>query len=133
MRTRDDVEITVPNAIMGNTKIINESGGPSPKYRIRVQVGVAYGSDIDQVDAILLDVANGNALVCADPAARVRFRAFGASSLDFELLCWVEHPSQRGLAVHEILSATYKRFNAEGIEIPYSKHDVFIKELPARD
>ncbi len=130
LRTRDDVEVTVPNAIMGNTKIINESGGPYQKYRIRVKVGVAYGSDIDQVEAILLEVAAGNELVCEDPAARVRFRQFGNSSLDFELLCWVEQPAQRGLATHELLGAIYKRLNAEKIEIPYSKHDVYIKQMP---
>jgi len=133
LRTRDDVEVTVPNAIMGNTKIINESGGPYEKYRIRVKIGVAYGSDIDQVESILLDEANANELVCAEPEARVRFRAFGASSLDFELLCWVNQPAQRGLATHHLLGAIYKRFNAENIEIPYSKHDLYIKQMPARN
>jgi MscS family membrane protein len=130
LRTRDDVEVTVPNAIMGNTKIINESGGPYEKYRIRVKVGVAYGSDIDRVEAILLEIAAANQLVCETPEARVRFRAFGASSLDFELLCWVDQPAQRGLATHELLGAIYKRLNAEKIEIPYSKHDVYIKQMP---
>ena len=43
MLTRDDVEITIPNAVMGNSKITNESGGPYEKERIRVKVGVAYG------------------------------------------------------------------------------------------
>ena len=131
MRTRDDVEVTIPNAIMGNTKIINESGGPHEKYRIRVKIGVAYGSDIDRVEQILMEIAAANALVCEDPASRVRFRAFGASSLDFELLCWVEQPALRGLATHEILGEVYRRFNSEGIEIPYSKHDVYIKQMPA--
>ena len=132
LKTRDDVEVTVPNAIMGNTKIINESGGPHQKYRIRVKVGVAYGTDIDRVEAILMDIATANEQVCEDPAARVRFRAFGASSLDFELLAWVEQPALRGLVTHELLSAVYKRFNAESIEIPYSKHDLYIKQLPGQ-
>ena len=133
MRTRDDVEITVPNSVMGNTKITNESGGPYEKYRIRVKVGVAYGTDIDRVEEILLQEANANELVCEEPEARVRFRAFGASSLDFELLCWVNQPAQRGLATHHLLSAIYKQFNANGIEIPYSKHDLYIKEMPERE
>ncbi|MDH3387562.1 MAG: mechanosensitive ion channel family protein [Gammaproteobacteria bacterium] len=132
MRTRDDVEVTVPNAIMGNTKIINESGGPYEKYRIRVKVGVAYGSDIDQVQNLLMEIAAANENVCGEPAHRVRFRAFGGSSLDFELLCWVNQPSARGMVTHELLGEIYKRFNAEGVEIPYSKHDLYIKELPDR-
>ncbi|MDJ0776501.1 MAG: mechanosensitive ion channel family protein [Gammaproteobacteria bacterium] len=130
LKTRDDVEVTVPNALMGNTKIINESGGPHQKFRIRVKVGVAYGSDIDQVEAIMMEIATANPGVCEDPEPRVRFRAFGGSSLDFELLAWVEEPALRGLVTHELLGAVYKRFNADGIEIPYSKHDLYIKQAP---
>jgi len=130
--TRDDVEITIPNAIMGNTRIINESGGPYEKFRIRVKVGVAYGSDIDQVKAILMDIATTEAQVCADPEPRVRFRNFGASSLDVELLCWVDTPEIRGRVLDALNTSIYKRFRQEGVEIPYSKHDLYIKEMPGR-
>jgi MscS family membrane protein len=128
--TRDDVQITIPNAIMGNTRITNESGGPYEKFRIRVAVGVAYGSDIDQVKAVLMDVATSEAEVCDEPEPRVRFRAFGASSLDVDLLCWVENPEFRGRVLDVLNTAIYKRFQQEGIEIPYSKHDLYIKEMP---
>ncbi len=128
--TRDDVELTIPNSIMGNSKIVNQSGGPYEKFRIRIPVGVAYGSDVDHVRALLMSVAKANPAVCSIPAARVRFRAFGASSLDFELLCWVDKPVMRGRVTDELLTAIYKLFNAEGVEIPYSKQDVYIKEMP---
>ena len=128
--TRDDVEITIPNAIMGNTRIINESGGPYEKFRVRVAVGVAYGSDIDQVKSILMDVAVNEPQVCGDPEPRVRFRRFGASSLDIELLCWAENPELRGRLLDALNTTIYKRFRDEGVEIPYSKQDVYIKELP---
>jgi small-conductance mechanosensitive channel len=131
--TRSDVEITIPNAIMGNTRISNESGGPHEKFRVNVQVGVAYGSDIDKVREILMEIALSEEGVCAEPEPRVRFRAFGNSSLDIELLCWVEEPELRGRVLDILNSTIYKRFNEEGIEIPYSKHDVFIKEMPGMD
>ena len=54
---RDDVEITIPNSVMGKAKIINESGGPHAKERIRLKCGVAYGSDLDQVREALMEVA----------------------------------------------------------------------------
>lgn len=129
--TRDDIEVTVPNSVMGNTKIINESGGPHEKYRIPVRVGVAYGSDIDLVRDILMEIALAEEAVCADPEPRVRFRQFGASSLDFELLCWIDQPVLRGRILDRLNSAVYKRFIQEGVEIPYSKQDVYIKELPS--
>jgi len=131
LRTRDDIEITVPNSVMGNTKIINESGGPAEKFRIRVAVGVAYGSDIDKVREILMDIALGDEAVCEDPEPRIRFRTFGASSLDFELLCWIEQPVLRGRVLDALNCQVYKRFIEEKIEIPYSKHDLYIKQMPS--
>ncbi len=129
--TRDDVEITVPNSIMGNAKITNETGGPYERYRIRVKVGVAYGSDIDKVKSVLMDVAASQPEVCKTPAPRVRFRAFGDSSLDHELLCWVDRPILRGRVTHLLNTAVYKRFLKEGIDIPFPQRDVYFKTAPA--
>ena len=128
--TRDDVEITIPNGVIANAKIVNESGGPYVKIRNRIRVGVAYGSDVDKVCEILQRVGDEHPRACAYPEPRVRMRAFGASSLDFDLLVWIERPADRGAIAHELLMEIYKAFAAAGIEIPYSKHDVYIKELP---
>ena len=128
----DDLEIIIPNAIMGNSTIINESGGPNKKSRIRISVGVAYGSDIDQVKRVLLEEGLNNPEICPEPAPRVRFRQFGASSLDIDLLCWIDSPSERGRIKDLIHTSVYKRFRAEKIEIPYSKQDLYIKEIPER-
>ena len=128
--TRDDVEVTVPNSVMGNSKVTNESGGRHEKFRIRVQIGVAYGSDVDQVRAILSEVGKNTPDTCSDPEPRVRFRTFGPSSLNFELLCWIEQPVLRGRILDRLNTAVYKEFINHGIEIPYSKQDLYIKEMP---
>ena len=129
--TRDDVEVTIPNAVIANAKIVNESGGPWEKYRVRAKVGVAYGSDIDQVRAVLMDIAAKNEYIVDDPEPRIRFRAFGDSSLDFEMLGWVEQPILRGRVLDSLLTAIYKRFQQEAIEIPYPKRDLYVKEMPS--
>ncbi|MCZ6565946.1 MAG: mechanosensitive ion channel family protein [Gammaproteobacteria bacterium] len=129
--TNDDVEITVPNSVMGNAKITNEAGGPSTKHRIRMKVGVAYGSDIDQVREVLEQVAADNSQICKIPEPRVRFRNFGNSSLDFELLCWVDMPVLRGQVLDKLYTNVYKKFMELEIEIPYSKQDVYIKSMPS--
>ncbi len=129
--TRDDVEVTIPNSIMGNTAVINETGGPHEKYRIRVKTSVAYGSDIDLVRQYLMEVAAHSTFACDFPEPRVRFRNFGDSGLELELLCWINEPVLKGRALDDINSAVYKRFQQEGIEIPYSKQDVYIKEMPS--
>ena len=128
--TRDDVEITVPNAVIANSKIINESGGPSTRMRLRVKVGVAYGSDVDQVCEVLDGVAKDHEKVCKDPAPRVRMRGFGDSSLDFELLCWIGEPVLRGLVYHELYMAVYKALNAAEIEIPFPQRDLWVRGEP---
>ncbi len=128
--TRDDVEITVPNGIIGNGKIINEAGGPPAQHRIRVAVGVAYGSDIDQVIEVLEKVGADNDSVLAAPAPRVRFRQFGDSSLDFELLGWIARPIDRGRVRHELNCAVYKALNENSIEIPYPQRDLHVRTMP---
>ncbi|MCU0304021.1 MAG: mechanosensitive ion channel family protein [Thermoanaerobaculales bacterium] len=130
--TRDDVEVTVPNAVIAGGRIVNESGGPHDKMRVRVQVSVAYGSDVDEVTRVLLGCAAGAPHVVDEPAPRVRFRAFGASGLDFELLVWSERPQYRGLVLDELNRRVYRAFNEAGIEIPFAKQDVYVKELPPR-
>jgi len=128
MRTRDDVEVTVPNSIMGNTTITNESGGPYEKFRIRLPIGVAYGTELNRVREKLIEVAEANDNVCEDPEPRVRIRSFGASSLDFELLCWVPAPILRGKVLDELHESVYVEFKRAGLEIPFQQLDLHIKE-----
>ena len=66
-----------------------------------------------------------------DPEPRVRFRAFGPSSLDFQLLVWVKDPEDRGKAMDTVLEAVLTRLRAEGVEIPYPKQDLYLKEQPS--
>lgn len=130
--TRDDIEITIPNSVIANQSIVNESGGPWPKERIRIDVGVAYGSDLQQVREVLMDIAQSHDHVAADPEPRVRFRTFGDSSLNLQLLCWIDEPVLRGRAIDALSVKIYDRFRAEGIEIPYPQRDVYVRELAAQ-
>ncbi|WMS86525.1 mechanosensitive ion channel family protein [Pleionea litopenaei] len=124
--TRDDVEVTIPNAIMGNSKIINESSGPHEKYRIRIKIGFAYGSDVSKIREVLTLVAQKNISICRDPEPRVRFRTFGDSALTFELLCWVPHPELRGRISDELNEQVYNAVNEAGLVIPFPQTDVHL-------
>jgi len=133
LMTQDDVEVTIPNAVMGGAKIVNESGGPKLSERVKIPVGAAYGSDIDQVMEAIREVGEGldQKHVCRNPPPRPRFVAFGASSLDFLLMVWVRDPAMRDEVASQALIALYKRFAELGIEIPYAKRDLYIKEWPS--
>ena len=126
--TRDDIEITIPNSVIANSKIINESGGPVEMERVRVNVSVAYGSDIEKVRSVLMEIAQSNDEVCSKPLPRVRFREFGDSALIFQLLFWIEKPEMRGRVVDSVNSVIYNRFIDHNIEIPFPQRTIHIKK-----
>lgn len=125
--TRDDVGVMIPNGVIARAKIVNEAANPLERYRVRIEVGVAYGSDIRRVIRILTEIARQHEEVCESPEPRVRFRTFGDSSLKFELLFWIKRPADRGRLVHELNCAVYESFAEKGISIPFPQLDVTIK------
>ena len=125
IKTLDDIMITIPNAIIAGSKIVNESA-PTPNLRVRIPVNVAYGSDIDLVEKTLIDIAARNGNILDDPAPKIFFNAFGESSLNLELLCWIKEPALRLRTVDEINREIYKKFNELGIRIPFPQRDVHI-------
>jgi small-conductance mechanosensitive channel len=127
VKTLDDIMITIPNAVIINSRIVNESA-PTPFLRVKTQVGVAYGSDIDEVEKILVDVALGNANVIKDPAPRAVLISFGEYALNFEILFWIQDPSLRYRTVGELNKSIYKTFNGCGIKIPCPQRDVYIHD-----
>lgn len=128
--TRDNVEVTVPNAVIGNAKIVNESSGPSPRMRVRVTLGVAYGSDVEQVKTLLLDCARQVANTSREQDPSVRFTAMAESSLEFQVLVWITHPAFRGRVIDELNTRIYAELTAAGVEIPFPQRDLHIKSWP---
>jgi len=126
--TRDDVGITIPNGVIAGAKVVNEAAGPRGRYRIRTKVGIAYGSDVRDVLALLEQIAKANEEICDVPAPRVRFRAFGDSSLELELLCWIRRPADRGRLVHELNCSIYETFATRKITIPFPQREITLRE-----
>ena len=123
--TRDEVLVTVPNAALNAAKVTNESA-PQRRRRVRVPIGVAYGTDVDEFEALALEVVAAEPLVLDSPNPRARFRSFGDSALQYEILCWVNGPTRRRRAQHELNRALYVALGDAGIEIPYPKRDVTV-------
>ena len=100
-----------------------------------VPVGVAYGTDTEQVKQILLDIAYGlDMVICKSPIIPrplVLFRSFGDSSLDFELRCFIKNVDNRLSVTSEINFAIDKAFREAGIEIPFPQRDIHI--IPASE
>lgn len=131
--TREDKVITVPNSVLNSTSIQNESA-PRPKTRITLEIGPAFGTDIDYFEAATLEVAEREDLVVDTPEPRMRFREFGDYTLDYELRCWVRSPLSDERAKHELLRELYKRYEQDGIDLPSPKRDVTVeRDAPERE
>jgi small-conductance mechanosensitive channel len=125
LMTRDEVLVTVPNSALNAAKIVNESA-PQRRRRIRVPIGVAYGTDVDSFEECVVGIAGTEPLVLDSPKPRMRFRRFGDSALEYELLCWVASPTRRARATHELNRSIYKTLTERGIDIPYPKRDLTV-------
>lgn len=97
--------------------------------RVILHVGVAYGSDVDQVQELLTKVAQNNESVVEDPAPAVFCVGLGDSRIDFELRVFVKDPLDIMPLSHEIHAETTRALHEAGIEIPYPQHDVHVKTI----
>jgi small-conductance mechanosensitive channel len=124
--TRDAVAIIVPNSGLVTEKVINHSR-PTSNLRVRVPVGVAYGTDTSRVRDILLAVTAATPGTLASPPPEVRFEAFGASSLDFALLLWIADPRTDLRIASDLRFAIDAAFRAAAIEMPFPQTDVHVR------
>ena len=125
--TNDNIAMIVPNAKFIEDTITNWSHG-DPKVRFRIPIGVAYGSDVEKVRALLLAVARAHPQALADPAPVVFFSRFGESSLDFELGVWSAEMSDRPRRFRSDLNfAIERQLREAGIEIPFPQRDLHIR------
>jgi small-conductance mechanosensitive channel len=130
LRTNDDIHIVVPNAKLTEASIVNQSFD-GPRYRSSLSVGVAYASEPRKVERALLEAAGRCGEVLADPAPTVRFKAFGESSLDFELLYWTANMAHRpGALSSELHFLVHESLTGHGIELPYPQRDIHIRTAP---
>ena len=129
LETFDRATVIIPNSELVASSVTNWTH-KSALGRIRVPVGVSYGSDPELVREILLRCANAHPQIVRYPEAFVVWNDFGASSLDFEVRGFISDIS-KGLQVRtDLRFAIFKAFKEEGIEFPFPTQDIFIKSFP---
>lgn len=125
VKTRDGVYIIVPNSDLVNEKVINWTTN-TRKSRFSIEVGVAYGSDVDKVREILLQCVEENPRIAKKPGPLVRFENFGDSSLDFELFFWTDETWEIDIIKSDLRFAIDRAFRANQISIPFPQRDIHI-------
>ena len=121
--TRDEVTMIIPNSALVTAEVVNHSR-PTTNLRIRVTVGVAYGTDTAKVKQVLLDVAKNEPSVLDQPSAEVRLEDFADSAMTFSLLCWIGHPKEDLRISSSLRFAIEAAFRREGLEIPFPQREI---------
>ncbi|BBD76937.1 mechanosensitive ion channel domain-containing protein [Hydrogenophilus thermoluteolus] len=128
IETWDKQEVLIPNKAIITGNVTNWTLSDL-QSRIVIPVGVAYGSDLDKVRHVLLEVAHAHPNILKDPEPSVAFIQYGASSIDFELRCFVADIGVRVQTHTELALAIDKAFRENGIEIPFPQRDLHLRSV----
>lgn len=128
LKTRDDVIIIIPNSKFLAEEVVNWTHD-AEQVRFTIDVGVAYGSDIDKVDNCLFEAMNANKFVSKTPKPYVHFSNFGESSLEFKMFFWSKNTFRIESVKSDLRRDVYKRLKENDLEIPFPQRDVHIKGM----
>jgi len=130
VRTRDGTEILIPNETLITNSVINWSYSDRA-VRLKLPIGVSYDSDIEKVRELCVKAALDCPRILRRPAPLCLLKGFGDSSVDLELRAWIEDPEEGVSNVSsDVLLRVWHLFHEHGIEIPYPKRDVYLREVP---
>jgi len=127
MVTSDNICIIVPNSNLITGTVINWSHG-DPRVRTRLPLGVAYGTDVEKLRTILLQVADQHPDVLKQPEPDLIFVGYGESSINFELAVWSTLTLDKPLRFKSALYyAMHKKLEEHHIEIPFPQRDLHLR------
>jgi len=129
VRTFDGSEVIVPNGDLVSNQVINWTLSDR-RRRLRLGVGVAYGTDPDRVSEVLLDVLKADEEVLDDPEPRIVFTEFGDSALNFDIYAWVGDFDVGFTTIHRLNTAINAALNEAGITIPFPQRDLHLISTP---
>ncbi|MBC8527153.1 MAG: mechanosensitive ion channel family protein [Candidatus Cloacimonetes bacterium] len=123
--------IVIPNSKIASL-IVTNYNLPQKNTSVPIEVGVSYDSDLEFVESVTLDVAREVMKELKDLSAKtnpiIRYRSFGESSINFAIILYVSEYVNKFLLRHEFIKRLHKRYNEEGIEIPFPLRTVIMKQ-----
>lgn len=130
--TRDQIEYLIPNELLMTSTVENWSFS-TRDVRLKVPVGIAYGSDVELAERLMLQAAHEHPRVHAEPEPSVWLTAFGDSAIQFEIQLWIDDPEAGvGNIRSDVLKRIWGLFGEHGVHLPFPQRDVHIKEWPGR-
>jgi small-conductance mechanosensitive channel/CRP-like cAMP-binding protein len=132
LRTKSGNFIVLPNNLVGKEPIINYSEPVAPT-RISVRVGCSYDAPPNRVKSVIQEALANCPLALKVPAPQIVLAAFDASSINYDVMFWIEDFETDDAAYDQVRTAIYYAFRRRGIEIPYPMQVEMSKELPVPD
>jgi len=130
IKTTDNIVIVIPNNEIMKRDIINYTT-ITEEIRVRIPIGIAYDSNVKKAKELIIGIALELDWVMKVPAPKVVVRNFGDSSVDLQARVWIRDPRRRMDTISHITDRLKDVFQQEGIEIPYPKRDIYIKNVNA--
>jgi small-conductance mechanosensitive channel len=121
--SRDGVQVILPNSSLMSSTVINYSA-PSPERRFQVDIGVAYGTDLDHAVKVIIDVALAEPKVLPTPAPEVRHMGFGDNAIHLILLVWIADAKEDLIVGSKLRFALDRSFREHKITIPFPQREV---------
>jgi len=130
IKTTDNIVVIIPNNEIMTRDIVNYTI-ISSSIRVRVNIGIAYDSDIAKAKALIIQAAQSADWIVTEPAPKVVVRDFGESSVDLQLRVWIKDARQRMNTISYVTDTVKTLFDQNGIEIPFPKRDITIVDRHA--
>jgi small-conductance mechanosensitive channel len=126
VRTFDNIELIVPNQKL-LTSTVTTYTRSSRRIRFQILVGASYNDDPQVVREALQTAINRHGLILKDPAPLIFFAGYGESSLNFEILAWVDDIANRGNVRSDLHFMIWREFQKRGIEMPFPQRDLHLR------
>jgi small-conductance mechanosensitive channel len=127
IKTVDNTLLIIPNAELCNSTLINLAF-PDIRTKGRINVGVAYGSDVEAAKRLLVETAAAMPDVLRDPCPEAFFVSFGESAISLSLFFWVEDYLKVFPVTDQLNTMILQRFRESGIQIPYPTRTVMLEK-----
>ena len=131
IKTTDNIVVIIPNNEIMTRDIVNYTI-LSNSIRVRIDIGIAYDTDLDKAKALIIEAARSADWILANPAPKVVVRNFGESSVDLQARVWIKDARRRMDTIDYITDTVKTLFHRNGIEIPYPKRDITIVNGPSK-
>jgi small-conductance mechanosensitive channel len=126
IRTEDNREVIIPNSQVNESQVINYSY-PDPRFRVMTDIGVAYGSDADQMCNVIEETVRGVEGVLADQPVDILFLKFGDTSRQVRVRWWIDSYINENDTLNKVNTALEAAFKKAGIDMPFDTYNLNVK------